>query len=152
MATPVQGGHAEATLFSPCYHLDSIKSHAQCSASLDNCFFYDTLYPASPQCPPTTIHQKTHLQGMCGREGRWMSMRGVRHQGCTSRLSPSVCGSCAFQVPLMQLFQWTAPTLGSLPHLYGVVYCPLELYHLSLAALQCCGNLLFRNTHTLWGY
>lgn len=30
------------------------------------------------------------------------------------------------------------------------VYCPLKLYHLSLAALQCCcGNLLFRNTHTL---
>lgn len=117
MASPLQGGHWEATLFSPCYNWDWIKSCSIFSQSWQLSFFFkmtpNTLTPP-PARPPTTIQLETHLKkGMRGRGMRngwvvlWRSVWGVRRQGCTSlsrhhaRLSPTVCGSVRFTFHLV---------------------------------------------------
>lgn len=80
MAISRRGVHGEATLFSPCYNLDWIKSCSIFSQSWQVLFLNDTRYP---QPPPTTIQLETHLwKGMRGRRmGNgwvvlWRSLRG----------------------------------------------------------------------------
>lgn len=108
MAIPRRGVHGEATLFSPCYNLDWIKSCSIFSQSWQVLFLNDTRYP---QPPTTTIQLETHLwKGMRGRRmGNgwvvlWRSLRGGQtprlhipvpppHATHGHGLSPSVFGS-----------------------------------------------------------
>lgn len=104
MATPLQGGHREATLFSPGYNLDWIKSCSVFSQSWQLLFLNDTWY-THPAHPPSSHHSAgdTLEEGHVweGNE-KWMSgaaeecVRGSDARGCTSlprrhtRLSPKV--------------------------------------------------------------
>lgn len=97
MASSLQGGHWEATLFSPCYSFSWIKSCSIFSQSWQPLFIFlnDTWYPQAPSTPPPPpppFSWRDTLRRACvgGGDEKWMSgvveecVRGVRRQGYTS--------------------------------------------------------------------
>lgn len=72
MASPLQGGHWEATLFSPCYNWDWIKSCSIFSQSWQLSFFKnDTQYPRAPQRAPLPPFSWRHTWRRACVGGGW---------------------------------------------------------------------------------
>lgn len=115
MASPLQGGHWEATLFSPCYNWDWIKSCSIFSQSWQLSFFFFKwhLIPSRPPSAPPYHHSAGDtLEEGHAWEGdeKWMSgvveecvrgqTPGLHISVPPPRTTVSTClWQCAFHVP-----------------------------------------------------
>lgn len=85
MATSLQGGHWEATLFSPGYNLDWIKSCSIFSQPWQLLFLNDTWYHHAPSAPLPSFSQRHTWRG--GVHGRRRNCWGLlQMRGQTPRL------------------------------------------------------------------